>query len=385
MRVAFTRLHSQPSNGSAPPAVIGPLSGRIPSLDGLRAISVTLVILSHLVLNGFISISGPLRRLFFVGDLGVQVFFVISGFLITTLLLRELDTAGHIDLKAFYLRRTLRIWPPFYAYLAALGVAVAAGALPAAGFWRSLLFATTFTSNYLAPSVWSLEHTWSLAVEEQFYLLWPAVVVILGRLRALRSALIVVMLGPAIRFGELILGHRFPALHERMGFSFETACDSIAIGCVLAGFRTRLASTAAYVRLLGSRYFIVVPLSVLAIEIFLVEGQHRLTYLTGLLVGHALQNVGIALSIDWCLRFPAGIVGRLLNSRPLVTVGLASYSIYLWQQLWLRPDSAMSTFSALVLVASCAAGSYLLIERPMYRLRRRFEARPELEPAQASN
>lgn len=367
-------MQPERAKGTTPLAPIPPSTQRIPSLDGLRAISVTLVILSHLVLNGFIRISGPLRRLFFVGDLGVQVFFVISGFLITTLLLRELDTVGRISLKAFYLRRTLRIWPPFYAYLLALAVVVAVGALPAAGFWRSLLLASTFTSNYALPSNWCLEHTWSLAVEEQFYLLWPAVIVILGRRRALRSALVVALLGPAIRFGELILGHRWPALHERMGFSFETACDSIAIGCVLAGFRTRLASVPAHVRLLGSRYFFIVPLAVMAIEVFFVEGQHRFTYLTGLLVGHALQNVGIAMSIDWCLRFPAGVVGRLLNSRPFVAVGLGSYSIYLWQQLWLRPDSALTAVSALLSMATCAAGSYLLIERPMYRLRRRLEA-----------
>jgi len=378
-------LPPEPAKDATPLEAIPPLTQRIPSLDGLRAISVTLVILSHVVLNGFIRINPPLRRLFFVGDLGVQVFFVISGFLITTLLLRELDTVGRIDLKAFYFRRTLRIWPPFYTYLLVVGVAVAAGALPAAGFSRSLLSASTFIGNYSLPSMWCLEHTWSLAVEEQFYFLWPAVVVIFGRLRALRSALIVVLLGPAIRLGELLFGHRWPALHERMGFSFETACDSIAIGCVLAGLRTRLASVPAYVRFLGSRYFFIVPLSVLAIEVFFVEGQRRFTYLSGLLVGHTLQNVGIALSIDWCLRFPSGMVGRLLNSRPLVTVGLCSYSIYLWQQLWLRPDSALTALSALLLTATCAAGSYLLIERPMHRLRRRHDAPHALRRAQAND
>lgn len=262
-----------------------------------------------------------------------------------------------------------------------LAVAVIAGALPAAGFWRSLLVASTFTSNYSLPSNWCLEHTWSLAVEEQFYLLWPAVIVIVGRRRALRSALVITMLGPAIRFGELILGHRWPALDDRMGFSFETACDSIAVGCVLAGCRARLGSVPAYVRLLGSRWFFLVPLAVMAIEVFFVEGQHRFTYLTGVLVGHAVQNVGIALALDWCLRFPAGAVGRLLNSRPFVTVGLAGYSVYLWQQLWLRPDSALTAFSALMLVAGCAAVSYLLIERPMHRLRRRLEAPHAVERA----
>jgi peptidoglycan/LPS O-acetylase OafA/YrhL len=119
------------------------------------------------------------------GELGVHVFFVISGFLITGLLMEELALSGRISLSRFYLRRTLRIFPAYYAYLAIAFLAAVAGWVQLAP--HDLMHGLSYTSNYYPSRSWFLGHTWSLSVEEQFYLLWPALVVLTGPRRAVLS------------------------------------------------------------------------------------------------------------------------------------------------------------------------------------------------------
>jgi peptidoglycan/LPS O-acetylase OafA/YrhL len=166
---------------------------RVPCLDGLRAISISLVLLDHLPgCSGFpISLEQEHAwKLSGVGTLGVGVFFVISGYLITTLLLRELTNRGGIDLGKFYFRRTLRIFPAYFALVGLVGGLAAAGVIQLLP--GDLLHAVTYTMNYHSPRAWWLGHAWSLAVEEQFYLLWPAVLLLFGRERGLYGALAVV-------------------------------------------------------------------------------------------------------------------------------------------------------------------------------------------------
>lgn len=160
------------------------LSGRIPGLDGMRALAVLLVLRGHL--QGALG-SVPLPQAWaFVpgGDFGVQVFFVISGFLITHLLVGEEERAGKIAWKAFIWRRTLRIWPALYFYIACISIfAFATGAFALKPL--NILAAGTFTLN-VTPfnEAWQLGHMWSLAVEEQFYLLWPLALIVFGWRRA---------------------------------------------------------------------------------------------------------------------------------------------------------------------------------------------------------
>src|SRR5262249_7861489 len=135
-----------------------------------------------------------------LGEFGVRVFFVISGFLITGLLMQELARDGRIRLARFYLRRTLRIFPPYYTLLVTLGLASAAGAVTLAS--HDLTHAATYTSNYYLGRSWFMGHTWSLSVEEQFYLLWPAVFLIAGPRRGFFIAAAVVVLTPFIRVAE---------------------------------------------------------------------------------------------------------------------------------------------------------------------------------------
>jgi peptidoglycan/LPS O-acetylase OafA/YrhL len=338
-------------------------ANRIPSLDGLRAASILLVVFSHeLGTRGFLRVEtvGPFINL---GNLGVRVFFVISGFLITSLLLEEQREFGSIHLGRFYVRRTLRIFPAFYAFVLALIALEAVG-------WIALnpgdkLHALTYTSNYAPERSWYIGHTWSLAVEEQFYLLWPAILLLAGR-RGFNLAIGFVVLAPVIRLAMWQLN---PTATSGVGDRFETIADSLAVGCLLANAAGRLAAWRPYRALLESRLFILVPLTVLAANCF---GDHPRI---NLFIAYSVMNVGIALCVHWSLLHPTGRVGRALNYRPVVFIGVLSYSIYLWQQLFLnRYNPALPGFPLnLIPVAGAALLSYYLIERPALRSRSRVE------------
>src|SRR6267378_2769496 len=158
----------------------GLLLRSIPALDGIRAIAVFLVILYHL------SIQRAL--LVFPGPLGVLIFFVLSGFLITWLLIKEEEKYGSISLKGFYRRRALRIFPAFYVFW----IVAVASRLVAHGRdvpWSQAISAFFYVSNYLHaifhPTPDYMIHTWSLSAEEQFYLLWPLSFVMLSKKKRL--------------------------------------------------------------------------------------------------------------------------------------------------------------------------------------------------------
>jgi peptidoglycan/LPS O-acetylase OafA/YrhL len=338
---------------------------RIPSLDGLRAISIAFVLIAHLAGTRNFPISEAAGNVLALGEFGVRVFFVISGFLITGLLLAELDHQHRIRLGRFYFRRTLRIFPPFYTLLVALAVAASLGSITLAP--NDLVHGATYTSNYYLDRSWFFGHTWSLSVEEQFYLLWPAALLLAGRRRGLMIAAAVVCLAPFIRVAEWEL---FRSSGAGIGMRFETVADAIATGCLLAGFRAFLHRTPVYMRALSSPWFVAAP----AIAIL-----GNLTHdhpLVNFGLGMTAANIGIALSIDWCVTHHDGRIGRLLNTAPIVFVGWLSYSLYLWQQPFLN-RSSHAALSAFPLNILCAIGlallSYFLVERPALRLRRTLE------------
>jgi peptidoglycan/LPS O-acetylase OafA/YrhL len=234
--------------------------------------------------------------------------------------------------------------------------------------------------NYHPNPSWWLIHCWSLSVEEQFYLLWPATLALLGARRGLGVAAAFVVTGPLIRFATMRL---FPGdldtIHDT---TFGTVGDTIAIGCLLAGFRDRLGALPLYRRYVGSAAAWLGPaLVVVAYVADVWFWRVRMT------IGPSALNLGIALSLDWCLRNPKSAVGRLLDARPLVAVGVGSYSLYLWQQLFLNrvASSPLQRFPLnLACAALVAAASYFLVERPSLRLRARLEARLFARPARAS-
>jgi peptidoglycan/LPS O-acetylase OafA/YrhL len=347
--------------------MIGNAGSRIPSLDGLRAVSITMVVLSHLAgTRNFlipVAFSWPV-----IGSIGVTVFFVISGFLISGLLFDEQRRNGRIDVFHFYIRRAFRIFPAYYVLIIAVAVAGVTGQIQLQP--GDLTAALSYTMNYHPKPAWYLGHTWSLAVEEQFYLIWPATLFVLGRRRGLIGAGAFLIAAPIIR---LALWQFSGSAYTKSIFcsSFETTADAIAVGCLLAGSRDWLWGKPLYRRWLSSRWFAIVPMVMLTMFSF---HRHPRIYSCS----YSVAIVCIALIIDRCTRLPSGAVGRVLNSRPLVLIGVMSYSIYLWQQPFLNrhSDAVWASFPAnLLLALAFALISYQLIEKPWLVLRRLVEAR----------
>ena len=302
----------------------------------------------------------------FLGNLGVRIFFVISGFLITGLLMQERERSGRINLPRFYVRRALRIFPAFYVFLGAIGVCAAIGwiVVPRLDF----LEAGMYIMNYFPGSQNShyLRHIWSLSVEEQFYLLWPGVLSLAGQARGITITAAVILLVPVLR---LTYWFFFQGLRNMIDGRFETVCDALATGCLLAMTQRWLASQFRYNQFLRSSAFYLVPLTVFLDSIFLAP--HPRAY-NG--IGITVLNAGIALCIDRWVRYPEGLVAAALNSAPLRAVGVLSYSIYLWQEPFLdsKGSALFQTLPFnLLAIAACSLCSFFLIERPIRQLRAR--------------
>jgi peptidoglycan/LPS O-acetylase OafA/YrhL len=332
-------------------------SHRIPSLDGMRAVAVSFVCLSHLI-------GGPSAPLD-LGTIGVRVFFVLSGFLITTLLLNEYDSRGTVNLPRFYFRRAMRIFPAYYAYLAAIALAASFGVIQL--HRNDLLYGLTYTVNYFMPASSAfVQHAWSLAVEEQFYLLWPALLVLAGRRRSLQLAVLYLCLAPIIR---VVVHETLPdPMKGTIRYRFETVADAIAAGCVLAGFRARLWSIPWYQRLVSTRWFWLLPVAVIALS-FIKWNVFQAT------MGASIMNVLLVMFVDRGMRMSTDRVGRVLNTKAFAATGVLSYSIYLWQQPFLAShQNKWWTILpvSLAFTALAALASYRLIERPFLTLRCRL-------------
>lgn len=336
---------------------LGEGGGRLPSLDGLRAVAIGLVLLAHFSVDG--SLLRGVSARFDLGNLGVRIFFVLSGFLITSLLLAEHAREGRIDLPRFFLRRSLRIMPAYVVYVVAMIAAAAAGAVVLTG--RDIVHALTYTTNYIVPS-WVMGHTWSLAVEEQFYLVWPLLLAFAGLRRGFRGALLVLVLAPAAR----LAGTLVPDWPDHPRYAFEAVCDALATGCLLAHLRGSAWAWSPYRRLL-SGFRGLVPIAILT----LAAAGARWPVLHAA-VGASLLNLAIAVGLDACLRFPSGVTGRVLNARPVAFIGTLSYSLYLWQQPFAAMRGAWEV-AALPLAFGAAFASYAFVERPALRLRARLE------------
>src|SRR5579875_425218 len=343
-----------------------PTGRRIPSLDGIRAISILMVCYGHLCGTRHfpVAIADYGRWCGDVTHLGVLVFFVISGFLITSLLVGERETTGTISLKRFYLRRVLRIFPAFYAFILVMAIAALLGAVHVTG--RDFAFALTYTVNFEPNRALQMGHLWSLSVEEQFYLLWPLALLVLRERRALIVAVAAIFTGPLVRVGILEWLFRVdPHSLDGMMTSFPAMLDYLAAGSALALLRPWLLTRTWYLRLTASRWLaLAVPLVLLINRM----GGHTLT----ILLGSPVLNLCIALLIESSTRHADSLAGRFLNWKPVVALGVLSYSLYLWQMPFLDHRSGAWTNAFpqnLALVFLAALSSWFLIERPFLRLR----------------
>ena len=224
---------------------------RIPSLDGCRAISIMLVLFAHLCETPAFQAFNPYARLMFhFGPFGVKVFFVISGFLITTLLLNEERSNGSISIAGFYVRRAFRIWPVAYVYL--LVVTLLAWKHVISVTPHHLLYAATFLINHIQEPNWFTGHFWSLAVEEQFYLVWPLVFRFTPRRGRLVGCLLLLILAPLLR----TLAYLYePGIYAAMQLSLLFVGDAIAIGCLVALLSNELDESRIVRRIINLRCF----------------------------------------------------------------------------------------------------------------------------------
>lgn len=333
------------------------VSKRIPSLDGLRALSLSLVVLGHLGgTQGFPRVFDIFEK---YANLGVRVFFVISGYLITTLLMDEYAKYGRISLKGFYTRRAFRILPAAYAYIILIAVV----------YWHDLSLTQIYAAFlYLSSNIdnpWVLGHLWSLSVEEQFYIVWPLAVVVGLKYGGMRLAKWFAFAG--------VVGA--PLIHATFwyfgwkdnGHYLITVGDSLAMGCWLAFIWNSLQR---FDRLLLSSLFALLMLVPL-IWLPLLTGQHgalsKLIHGAGFSVMHGC----VALLLYHVVKRRY----RALNTPAIVWIGMLSYSIYLWQMPFLNRGSTVwwAAFPAnLILAFFAGLISYYAIERPFLRLRYRI-------------
>ena len=346
--------------------------GRISSLDGLRAVSIAFVLMQHSVS----STGSPLGK--FTADfgrLGVWVFFVISGFLITDLLLREAER-GPISLRRFYLRRALRLLPALLALLLFLALVEAAGVdlgVRPIHFLSAVLFLVPYVPWGAANHPWSTGHLWSLAVEEHFYLLWPPLLAGLGVKRARWFLIAFVMLMPACRIAWYKL-KLDPLANSLVGIG-----DLMAYGALAAIWhRSRPERVARFVKrraTLGRTLAVVAVGSVLALRT--AEWLPIVTVPLGItVVGLALSY--LLLSVCFEPETTPSVLFRLLNLRMIAWVGGISYSLYLWQQPFLHKHHDGAPWwqqwpANLALAVTAALASHYLVERPFLKLKSRFK------------
>ena len=304
---------------------------RIPGLDFLRMIAVLLVLGDHsgAVLWGT-SIGAN-------GALGVELFFVISGFLITWMLLNEHSQSGQINFKAFYQRRVVRLMPIFYAYVAAciLMLWIRGRPIP----WDAVVAGITYVLNYQqaltgAPTHF-LSHCWSLAVEEQFYFIWPLVLLwLLKRSVKLESALVIMI--------ACVWAHRMHlhlsglATDAYIYRALDTRADHLLIGC-LAAVLLRRPSVRDHLTWLSVKLAWlpwILGAALISSGQFHGDRDHRY------LVAYSLEPIAMALLIPLVIlkaQQNNGWISRFINSTPVVRMGLASYGIYLFHPLVLHP------------------------------------------------
>ena len=352
----------------------------IPSLDGLRAGAVILVILSHFGLDNVVP-----------GGFGVTAFFWISGYLITGQMLSEIGRTGRLDFPKFYLRRFFRLMPAavFYILIAGSLFVAIGGVMPVAAWLSAIFYAANYYDLYvmfqpLASGVQSpLTHLWSLAVEEHFYILWPLALVTLYRrhwaVGVLLSVCLAVLAWRLWLYGQCFSGD-LPGppggvcglrVEYRLYKATDTRIDSIAWGALIAV----LAAGPARIwleRAIGSR-LVLAAATVALLGAFVWRGnEFREVW------RYSLQGIALSVLIPAVSGQP-NVLRRLLELPVAVFLGRLSYSLYLWHWAavsfsdWLQPSHGVTW--AILAVSINGAGaliSFFAVEQPMVAFRRRF-------------
>jgi len=334
---------------------------RIPTLDGWRGIAILLVLVDHLQ---------PLRYgqptniwTNWIGQHGVTVFFVLSGFLITTKLMQEQAATGHIRLGRFYLRRCFRLMPCAWTYLLFVLLIRGATFTTSGEFASCILF---FRNSLTLEGFPTTLHFWSLSIEEQFYLVWPALLLLAGAQRARWAAL---ALASIVAVFRLLTWHS--TIDQPIVASFATAlrADALLIGCATALFQNDPRVRKAVQAIPGPAVLGAIVLCLYFFHRFIPLGE-------SIMVAVLILRTSMG-------GFPT--VGKFLEWRPLATLGVMSYSIYVWQGFAAELEARNLHRLPLVLLglAVVSTCSYYGIEKPFIRIGRSLESKPDHMPAAA--
>jgi|SRR5882757_4582412 len=335
------------------------MKDRIGALDGWRGLAILLVLIDH---AAELSHSSLLHKVTRVGATGVGIFFALSGFLITNLLLAQKEKLGHLNLPNFYTRRVFRIIPPVLVYLLTLALL---------RYWNYLqvtnhqLLSSIFLYRNYIPNVWNsgwyTGHFWSLMVEEHFYLFWPFLLILTrGNVIVLSTIALLDALWRAISFHYQIISVGWPPGRT------DVRIDSLLWGCIMA----IVLSNPKWRDLLKRRLTGVVILVLLGIDIVsnVIHGKHDYSF---------FEPIILALLLVWPILYPESKLRSVLDTPFFVSIGKISYSLYIWQQFWLLYPGAPKAFAHvqdfplnIVMAFACATASYYLIETPFIKIGR---------------
>lgn len=362
----------------------------IPSLDGLRTVAILIVFLSHAGLSHVVP-----------GLFGVTIFFFLSGYLITTLLRMECERDGTASLRQFFLRRTLRIMPPFYLVLGVISLlgayGVLSGGLHPQALTAQALFAANYWEIYGGVQPPGTEVLWSLAVEEHFYLLFPFFYLGMRRMLPERSHQFALLMAlcTAVLAWRMLLVYEFSAIdlqsgsshHPRTCHATDTRLDGLLFGCALAVWgNPALDGT----RIRRSHWlWLLLPLCLcLLLATFVIRSVPFRETWRYTLQGLALMPVFICV-----IRYHDCLLLRFLNWRWVSSLGVLSYAFYLTHSLllalmevWLPESTGISHWQLMLLRGAAAftlalAASWLIhhgVERPFLRLRRRLGGKTQM-------
>jgi peptidoglycan/LPS O-acetylase OafA/YrhL len=321
--------------------------GRISVLDGWRGIAILLVLFEHIQSA---QMGGILKPWTATGQHGVTIFFVLSGFLITSKLID-----GRISPGQFYIRRFFRLMPAAWAYLAFLWTFDFLLGHPLIGI-RETASCVFFYRNYLGNTGSMVaSHFWSLSMEEQFYIVWPCLLLLVG-IRKVRWFAVGGALGLA--FYRLVRWNYY----NRLDFNYRTEvrADAILVGCLLA-----LLFSNPKIRAAATRWAKFCAAPALAI-LFFCFARFRL-------LPPLYEDLSIAILIAASLLYPRAALSRLLSNPAIVWLGTVSYSIYIWQQFFMGLPAGYTGLGLLIIgLPLCVLGSYYCIELPCVRLGHRL-------------
>ncbi|MEJ1239008.1 acyltransferase [Chryseolinea sp. T2] len=340
----------------------------IPSIDGLRAVAVLFVVLSHLSVTRSLTEKWNQYIGWFIdGKTGVDIFFIISGFLITLLLLTEREKYGSVNLKNFYIRRVLRIFPAFYCYLGFILILSILGQIEVSS--RALLASALYIYNFnISEPNWYVNHSWSLGVEEQFYILFPVFILRLKLGQARIAWIISLIVGSAMR----ALYYKFPENSSYFLSGFFLHADFLATGCYI-GFLYSYKRD--WLREISKKMTPIIPFIAIAAILLVYSFQyHPVLDIVLIPLGRTSTNLSIGIVLIYYIFPRQSPVYDVLNASPMTWLGRLSYSLYLWQQYFISgKDKMISSFPqnlAILFVVSIA--SYYLIERPFLLFKSKF-------------